>query len=148
MNFKKNRDSIILIGIIILAIIPIPLLIHSTQTPTNYTLLETYNASNLNAEGTAITIPQGTKNIKIDYNLSWEPVASNTNGFDIDAYNINIGGIVPPGTQNIIQSDSKGFSISKGQNKTGTYYFNDPGIKSLALSGNGIQGTINIYTSQ
>lgn len=85
------------------------------------------------------------KNIKIDYNISWEAAAAGTNGFDLDVYDKDIGGTVPFGTQNIIGTE--GFLINKGQNKIGTYYFNSPPVKSFVINGNGINGTVKIYTS-
>jgi hypothetical protein len=66
---------------------------------------------------------------------------------DLNTYNIiNSDGIEPAGNQNII--DTKYIKIKTGQNKTGTYYFNNPSIKSIGMDGNGIQGTVNIYTAQ
>lgn len=72
------------------------------------------------------------------------------NGLDVSAYNTIItGGKVPLGNQNII--DRKGsplFIYGQNETKTGTIKFNNPQIKNLLITGNGIQGTINIYTSQ
>jgi hypothetical protein len=144
-NFNK-KNLILIIGLLALILIPLNLYIHSTQTPINYTLLGSYNASNLGDIGTAITIPNGTKNIKIDYNLSWAPVNGGANGLILDAYQVNIGGTVPPGASNIIVN--KVFSLKEWQNKSGTYYLNDPRIKSLAISSNGINGTLNVYISK
>lgn len=148
INFDKRRNLMIII-LLALAIIAIPILIYSTHaltpTPANYTLLGSYNATNLSPHGTAVNIPQGTKNIKIDYNINWKAVPKGSNGFDLDAYDVNASEI-QSGAQNFI--GNKGFLLKEGQNKTGTYYFNNPQIKSLSMTGNGIQGTIKIYTSK
>ena len=146
LNEKRNLLIIILLAIWIAAI-PFVIYSHSlTPTPINYKLLGSYNVNNIGPIGTAITIPQGTKNIKIDYSISWKTVSGGTHGLILNAYDTNIGETVPAGASNII--DNNIFQLSKGQNKTGTYYFNNPEIKSLAIEGNGIQGTVNIYTSQ
>lgn len=138
-----------IIFLLALAVMAIPILINSTDTltptPANYTLLGSYNATNLSAHGTAVNIPQGTNNIKIDYNINWKAVSEGSNGFDLDAYDVNVDEI-QSGAQNFISG--KGFLLKEGQNKTGTYYFNNPEIKSLTMTGNGIQGTIKIYTSK
>ena len=150
----KNKKFLIPVIFLILAIIAIPILIYSTQsstsvltqTPTNYTLLKSYNANILNGSGISVTIPKGTQKIKIVYDLSTLPGAQGNPDFYIDSYNIDINEIVSPPPQNNI-IDDVGFLFGKEQNKTGTYNFNNPKIKSLSIEGNGIHGIIRIYTS-
>ena len=62
---------------------------------------------------------------------------------NVDSYDSKIPS---PGNQNLI--DDKNIGINEGQNKTGTFYFNNPEIKSLNLEAYNIQGTVKIYTSQ
>ncbi|ADZ09757.1 hypothetical protein Metbo_1527 [Methanobacterium lacus] len=147
-KIKKNKDSIILIGIVVLSILAIPVLIHSTQnqTPTNYTLLASYNVNNLTNGSKGVNIPQGTKNIKVDYNISWVDPGDLSSYFNLNAYDVYIGEGATAGMLNRVSN--KELNLKKGQNKTGTYYFNKPPVKSIKLYGNGIQGTVNIYTSQ
>jgi hypothetical protein len=154
INFK-NKKFLITVILLCLAIIAIPILIYSTQgstsvlnqAPTNYTLLKSYNASILTSSGISITIPEGTQNIKLAYDLSSIPGAQGNPDFYVDSYNIDINEILSPNTQNNIINDV-GFLVGNGQNKTGIYNFNNPNIKSLKIGGNGLQGTIKIYTSQ
>ncbi len=145
---NKNRNLII-IGILALIIISIPVIYSThalTQTPTNYKLLGSYNASNLNVNTINIIMPKGTKKIKIDYNLSWKFMEHGIHGFNLNIYSTEVYGNSFPGSQDVVGYDS--FTLQNGQNKNGTYYFNNPEIKTVALFGNGIQGTIKIYTSQ
>ena len=92
LNFNKRNLGIIIL--LAFTIIAIPLLIYSTHaltpTPIKYTLLKSFDVNNLGPMGTAVTLPQGTKNIKIDYNISWETVATGTNGFNLDVYDKDI----------------------------------------------------------
>ena len=148
LSFNKKRDLIIII-LIALGIIATPFLIYShalTPTPIKYTLIGSYNVNTLGDTGKDVNLPQGTKNIKVDYNISWKNVETGTNGLNLDTYDINIGTSEPTGMLNLI--DQKYVEINKGQNKIGTYYFNDPPVKSISLDGNGIQGTVKIYTSK
>ncbi len=144
LNKKRNLTIIILLA---LGITAIPFLISSTHaltpTPIKYTLLGTYNVNNTGDIGKVVIIPQGTKNIKIYYNISGENIGGVPNNLNVDSYNSKIPS---PGNQNLI--DDKNIGINEGQNKTGTFYFNNPEIKSLNLEAYNIQGTVKIYTSQ
>ncbi|ADZ09383.1 hypothetical protein Metbo_1139 [Methanobacterium lacus] len=142
---SQNKKKSLIIICVLAIIITIPLILYvNQQTNIKYTLLGSYDAENI--DYTLVHIPQGTKSIKIEYNISWNATSAGTNAFELHAYNINSGDRVPTGTLNL--TNNKGFSIYEGQNKSGTYYFNNPQIKTLVLNGNGIKGTINIYTAQ
>ena len=145
LNFK-NKKFLVIFAILALTIISIPFLYSTnTQTPINYTLLGSYNASNLDYMGTSIIIPNGTNSIKIEYNLQAQGTQG-ADGLGVEAYNIVVSrGSTPNYNQRYI--DAKGFNVVNGQNKTGTIIFNNPDIKSILLTANGMQGNIKIYTS-
>jgi hypothetical protein len=152
-NLKSlnKKQGIIIIGILALIIgTPIIFAQHMPQhiITTNSTLIGTYNASNLNnpnSVGTYVVIPQGTTNIRVEYNLSWTPAKTGANGFSIDGYNTNVTGWDSlPDNKNIIYN--KGISLfENGQNKTGTLNLDGSTIRSLVISGNGVNGTVKIY---
>jgi hypothetical protein len=145
-----NKSNLMIILFLVFGITAISGILYSTQvlnpTTANYTLLGSYNVNDLAPNGKAVNLPQGTKNIKVDYNISWIDANPLNSNLYLDTYNIiNSGGIEPAGNQNII--DTRYIKIKAGQNKTGTYYFNNPSIKSIGMNGNGIQGTVKIYTA-
>ena len=145
-NYNKKRNLII-IGILTFIILAIPIIYSThalTQTPPKYTLLGSYNASNIDTLGTVIIMPQGTRYIKIDYNIMGNETVG-PKGLTIETYNIIAMRYTPT---NLNMLDDKGVTVTNGQIKTGTMYFNNPEIKSVLLSGNAINGTIKIYTSQ
>lgn len=116
---------------------------------TNSTLIGTYNVSDIGKDpyGTVVTIPPGTTNIKIEYNLSWIPVIHGTNGIIINGYNTNvtIGSSLTQFNGNVIYN--KAFQLhEEDQNKTGTLNLDGSSIKCLVISQNGLQGTIKIYS--
>ena len=142
---SHNKKKSLIIICVLALVITIPLILYvNQQTHIKYTLLGSYDAENI--DYSLIHIPQGTNNIKVEYNISWKATSAGTNAFELHAYNINSGDGIPTGTYNL--TNNKGFSIYEGQNKSGTYYFNNPQIKTLVLNGNGIKGTIKIYISQ
>lgn len=150
INFRNNKFLIIVL-LLSLSVIATPLFIYSTesstQTSTNYTLLKSYNASILNQSSISVSIPNGTQKIKIDYNLSTKPDGNGNPVFTLNSYDTDINESISSSYENNI-IDKVGLLLVNGQNKTGTYNFNNPQIKSLKIIGNGIQGTIKIYTSQ
>ena len=141
INFK-NKKFLIIISILALTIIITPILYSVTTTP-NYTLLGSYDASKINITGTNVTIPNGTKSIKIEYNLQAQGTKKNATGLGIVAYNSNHNPAYGNAT-----------SLVTGQKKTGTMIMNNSdlinnsGIMDILLQANGIQGKIKIYTSK
>ncbi|ADZ09706.1 hypothetical protein Metbo_1470 [Methanobacterium lacus] len=152
-NLKSlnKKQGLIIVGILALIIgMPFIFAQHMPQhiITTNSTLIGTYNVSNLNnpnSVGTFVVIPPGTTNIKVEYNLSWTPAKTGANGFDITGYNTNITGWDSlPDNKNVIYN--KGISLfENGQNKTGTLNLDGNTIRSLVISGNGVNGTVKIY---
>jgi hypothetical protein len=147
----NKKQGLIIIGILAL-IIGIPFIFAQNMPQhiitTNSTLIGTYNVSDLNnpnSVGKFVVIPQGTTNIKVEYNLSWTPAKTGANGFTIDGYNTNVTGWDSlPDNKNIIYN--KGISLfDNGKNKTGTLNLDGSTIRSLVISGNGVNGTVKIY---
>lgn len=153
-NFKDNLTSLLsnkrnlaIIGFLIVVICVIGFTSTQKTVVTNSTLVGTYNISDIGNDpyGTVVTIPQGTTNIKIEYNLSWTPVSHGTNGIIIDGYNTNVttGSSLTQLNGNVIYN--KAFQLHKDQNKTGTLNLDGSSIKCLVISQNGLNGTIKIY---
>lgn len=149
-SFNK-KQCLIVVGILAIIVgVPFIFAQHIPQhlIITNNTLIGTYNASNLNnpnSDGVFVIIPPGTTNIKVEYNLSWTPAKTGANGLDITGYNTNVTGWDSlPDNENVIYN--KGVSLfNDDKNKTGNLYLDNSAIKSLVISGNGINGTIKIY---
>lgn len=144
---KRNLTIIILLALGITAVSGVIYFTHVLNpTPTNYTLLGSYNVNNLSNGSKGVNIPQGTKNIKVEYNISWVDPGNLNSGFYLYAYDVYIGEGETAGMLNMVAD--KNIKLKKEQTKTGTYYFTKPPVKSIILNGNGIQGTVNIYTTQ
>lgn len=147
LNNNRNLMAIILIIVGITAISGITYSIHVLNpAPANYTLLASYNVNDLSNGSKGINIPQGTKNIKVEYNISWVDPGNLNSYLNLNAYGVYIGEGETAGMLNMVAE--KNVKLKKEQNKTGTYYFNKPPVKSIRLYGYGIQGTVNIYTSK
>lgn len=143
VSFVNFNNKKFLAVISILALIIIMPILYSVITSPNYTLLGSYNASKINMTGTNVTIPNGTKSIKIEYNLQAQVTDKNAIGLGVVAYN-----------SNNIPSYGTATSLVSGQNKMGTMIINtemvhNSEIMNILLQENGIQGgKIKIYTAK
>jgi Family of unknown function (DUF5518) len=143
LSFINFRNKKFLLIISILALIIMMPILYSVITNPNYTLLGSYNASKINMTGTNVTIPNGTKSIKIEYNLQAQETNENAIGLGVVAYN-----------QNNIPSYGNATSLVTGQNKKGTMIINTEMMRNfeivhILLQEKGIQGgNIKIYTAK
>jgi hypothetical protein len=109
----------------------------------SYTLLGAYNASKINITGTNVNIPNGTKLIKIEYNLQSQGTKKNSVGLGVIAFSSN---------HSMIYSNVT--PVVTGQTDTGSMIINNTEsennfeIMYLLLQANGVQGKIKIYTSK
>jgi hypothetical protein len=123
--------------------------LYSVSTTPVYTLLGSYNASKINETGTNVTLPNGTKYTKIEYNLQTRGTGKNIPHFTVTGITSNnlISGY------NIMKYNNF-VTVIAGQNKTGTMIINNTEtednskITDIFLQASGIQGKIKIYTSK
>jgi len=151
-RFINRKRNFILLGTLALVIIALPV-IFSQSMPNNIittekTLIGSYDASQLvtsHSSGTFIVIPPGTTNVKIEYNLSWAPVETGNNGFEISGYNTNKTshwGV--PDNMNVIYNEGVS-SFDENEDKNGIINIDDSAVKSIVISGNGVKGTVKVY---
>jgi hypothetical protein len=142
-SFVDFNNKKFLAVISVLALIIMTPILYSVITTPDYTLLGSYNAGKINMTGTNVTIPNGTKSIKIEYNLQAQVTGKNAIGLGVVAYN-----------SNSIPSYGTATSLVSGQNKTGTMIIStemmrNSEIMNILLQTNGIQGgLIKIYTAK
>ena len=152
-SWITKKRILIIIGVLALLVVVIPFVVthtvttNNTLTTTNTTLIGSYDVGKIDSDGTVVTIPPGTRKIKIEYDLSWTPVSAGTNGIIIDGYNTNVttGTLITQFNGNIIYN--KAFQLHEtDKNKTGTLYLDGSSIKSIVISQNGLKGTIKVYS--